>query len=51
MKNMREQRIHDSDIVEQHRKAVAIEKALKKKFAVECIFSLSGDALRRILPK
>jgi hypothetical protein len=30
MKNMRLQGIHVSDIVEQHRKAVAIEKGFKK---------------------
>jgi hypothetical protein len=30
-KNMRSQRIHVSDIVEQHRKAVAIEKGFKEK--------------------
>jgi hypothetical protein len=31
MKNMRLQGIHVSDIVEQHRKAVAIEKGFKEK--------------------
>jgi hypothetical protein len=31
MKNMRLQEIHVGDIVEQHRKAVAIEKGFKEK--------------------
>jgi hypothetical protein len=52
MKNMRLQGIHVSDIAEQHCKAAAIEKGFKEnKFAVECTFLLSGDALRRVLPK